>query len=343
MGSPPQNQLSLWQQRFPGLLLIVAIAGLISIIFPNGIWLISPVVISLLTGLFIRNTIQIAPKYKAGINYTVKTLLKVAIILLGIRFNFQQLLQLGFSGLLLILVCIAAAALATFLMAKALRVSPRLATLIGVGTVICGNSAIMATAPVIRADDEEVAVAVSTITIFGMLAVIIYPLIGNMLQLSDAMFGFWAGTSINDTSQVVAAAFAYSLEAGEIATLVKLTRNLLMGPIIVLISFFFARQQDGTENISMAKVFPWFVLGFVALATLNSFGIVSSGVRQLAQSISVFIIQMVLVGVGLNTDFRRIGKMGVKGFAVGLVAALAVSLFSICSIYLTQNWLLRPF
>lgn len=343
MDRPSPTGLLLWKQRFPGLLLVTAIAGLISLVFPNGIGLISPVVISLLAGLMIGNTLKVNPMYKAGISYAVKVLLKVAMILLGLRFSFRQLLQLGFCGLSLIVVCIVAAGLATYCMAKTLRVSPRLAALIGVGTVICGNSAIMATAPVIHADDEEVAVAVSTITVFGMLATFLYPVIGNLLQLSDTVFGFWAGTSINDTSQVVAAAFAYSPKAGEIATLVKITRNLLMGPIIVLIGLFFARKQGETANVSMAKVFPWFVLGFVALSAVNSLGIVPSGIRQFAQAISIFIIQMVLVGVGLNTDLRRIRNMGMKGFIVGLVAALVVSLFSICSIHLTQNWLLRSF
>lgn len=315
--------------KFPGVLLTVAASALILVAFPHGLAMINTVLIALICGLVVGNLLSVPDIFLPGIKFTVKSLLKVAIILLGVSFNFRQLLELGLGGLLLIVSCLLIAGVVAAYLGPRFKLSSRLAVLIGVGSAICGNSAIMAAAPVIRAKDEEITMAVSTITFIGTLSAFAFPLVGNVLGINDYMFGFWSGTSINDTSQVIAASFAFSQSAGEVAALVKLTRNLLMGPILLLIGVGFAQSERGTNQLSMKKVFPYFVLGFLGLASLNTLGFISAQGQELARSLSLFIVHMVLVGVGLSTDLRLVKRMGLSPFALGIIISLVISLFSL--------------
>jgi uncharacterized integral membrane protein (TIGR00698 family) len=206
-----------------------------------------------------------------------------------------------------------------------------------VGTAVCGNSAIAATAPVIEAEERDVSFAVATITLFGTLAVLLYPLIGHALGLSDAVFGHWAGVAVNDTSQVTATGFAYSAAAGEVATIVKLTRNTLMGPLIVLIGILYlrsglARSADQVERASRLhwlKLVPPFVVGFVALAALNSIGLVPATLGAPIGEASKALILVALVGVGLNTDVGRLREVGPRPLYVGFAAAAALSVLAL--------------
>ncbi|HYQ89653.1 MAG TPA: putative sulfate exporter family transporter, partial [Candidatus Binatia bacterium] len=222
----------------------------------------------------------------------------------------------------------------------------RLATLIGVGTAVCGNTAITATAPVIRAQDEEVSFAVATNTLFGTAAVFLYPLLGHWIGLSSAAFGTWAGTAVNDTSQVVATGFAYSDAAGKVATAVKLTRNALMGPVIVGIGLWYGRGGASTGAASfgsrMRQSIPVFVLGFLLLALLNTLGVIARlgslshrDLPHVLQDISRFLILVALSGVGLSTRLRAMRKIGATPFLVGFATAATTALAS----YFLIRWL----
>jgi uncharacterized integral membrane protein (TIGR00698 family) len=233
------------------------------------------------------------------------------------------------------------------------KIPARLAALIGVGTAICGNSAIVATAPVIEAKEDDVSFAVATITLFGLIAVIFYPIIGHVIGLSDRVFGLWSGTAVNDTSQVVATGAAYSSAALNVATVVKLTRNTLMAPLIVLIGLVYSRasqrQLTGkaaqAAHLTLGKLVPWFVLGFLTLSLVRTGGVATgilpqsvdkpgalqsaAAMLKFADEMARFCILMALAGVGLGTNLQSMRKTGFKPFIVGLCVAAGLAVVSL--------------
>ncbi|OGB93342.1 MAG: hypothetical protein A2Z31_08215 [candidate division NC10 bacterium RBG_16_65_8] len=230
--------------------------------------------------------------------------------------------------MLVIALCVVLAIFVVRFLSVRMGLSDRLGTLLGVGTSICGVSAIVATAPAIDAKQEETSVAVATITVFGLLAVLIYPLLGRVLGLTDAFFGTWAGTAVNDTSQVVATGLIYSQTAGEVATVVKLTRNLFMAPVIVVLSSIYlarARSAGGPKatrgGVSLKTAVPGFVLGFLAMAVLNSLGAFPPAVLDLIKTASGWLIVIALGGVGVETNLASLRTIGLRPFYAGLCAA----------------------
>lgn len=253
----------------------------------------------------------------------------------------------------LVAVCITMALLMAYGAGRLFKIPARLAALIGVGTAICGNSAIVATAPVIEAKEDDVSFAVATITLFGLIAVIFYPIIGHVIGLSDRVFGLWSGTAVNDTSQVVATGAAYSSAALNVATIVKLTRNTLMAPLIVLIGLVYRRasqrQLTGkaaqAAHLTLGKLAPWFVLGFLALSLVRTGGVAAGILPQnvdkpgalqsaatmlkFADEMARFCILMALAGVGLGTNLQSMRKTGFKPFVVGLCVAAGLAVVSL--------------
>ncbi len=228
-----------------------------------------------------------------------------------------------------------------------------MAALIGVGTAICGNSAIIATAPVIEAEDEDVSYAVATITFFGTLAVLLYPTFGYLVGMSDRIFGLWAGTAILDTSQVVAAGAAFSDAARDVATVVKLVRNTLMAPLILGIGLVYARAQqkrDASVKLSIGKIVPWFVLGFVGMSLVRSLGnalgftpvnvndpgslVAAANVLKLLDEVTKLCILLALSAIGLSTNAASIRRTGLKPLALGFAVGGCLALFSLLLIRL---------
>lgn len=286
-----------------------------------------------------------------GIRFSFRPLLRVAIVLLGARLSLGEIAAIGGQALVLVVLLMCLALVTAHTVGRVLRVPPRLATLIGVGTSVCGNSAISATAPVIGARDDEVSFAVATNTLLGTAAVFAYPLIGRALGFDDPTFGTWAGTAINDTSQVVAAGFAYSQPAGEVATTVKLTRNALMGFVIVAVGFLHASDRDVDDPANpplrhtwaerLQQSLPLFVLGFLALAVANSVGLLDAlsnlvgvDVQAWCATASKALVLVALAGVGLGTRVATLRATGPKPFLLGVTAALATSLGSLLLIAL---------
>src|SRR5512147_1158527 len=270
--------------HLPGLALLVAIAApamlVQSQITVSGRTVVSAVAIAIVIGVLLRNLVGLADACKPGVGLAVKRLLRIGIALLGAQLSLGQVLRTGGRAVVVVALCIVLAIFVVRFISMQMGLSDRLGTLLGVGTSICGVSAIVATAPAIDAKQEETSLAVATITVFGLLAVVIYPLLGRVLGLTDGFFGTWAGTAVNDTSQVVATGLIYSQRAGEVATVVKLTRNLFMAPVIVVLSsIYLARARaagSATERkgrVSLKTAVPGFVLGFVAMAVLNSLGV----------------------------------------------------------------------
>lgn len=349
---------------WPGLHLVVGVA-LVSR-YLHGLFsgtllgdAISEILIAILLGLYIRALIGRSTKLVPGIAFSMKKILRLGIILLGLRLSIQDVGATGWRGLGLIAICLTVALSFSLFSKRIFNISPRLAALIGVGTAICGNSAIIATAPVIEADEEEVSFAVATITLFGLIAVLTYPFIGHLLRLPDHYFGFWSGTAVNDTSQVVAVSAMYSEIAQNVATIIKLTRNALMAPLIFVIGVVYQRlkgQTSPTEPTSgvrfnLGKSIPGFVVGFILMALLRTLGIAlgllpqnvsaPGDLQRAAQvlifldSVSKFAILMALSAVGLNTDLASLKRIGYKPLIAGLIVAVMLSVVSLVLILFT--------
>ncbi|CAM2009553.1 YeiH family protein [Acanthopleuribacter pedis] len=331
----------------PGLGLVVGIAVLIRGvhgILPDAVaTVLGEAVLGMAVGLALGNFLTLPATLEPGIRTAFGTVLKLSIILLGARLSLQQIGQIGGDVLMLIIGLILTALALTWLLSRWAGISPKLGLLIGVGTSICGNTAITCTAPVIAARDEEVSFAIATNTLFGTLAVFCYPLLGHMLHLSEPFFGVWAGTAVNDTSQVVAAGFSYGTVAGELATTVKLTRNALMAFVIVAIGLLVngggATSPCGKVSLlaKFRSAVPGFVIGFLVMTLANTLGFFDLLSDQLGRNVvgdftwvAKFLILNALIGVGLNTRFDKLKCLGWKPLVIGCAASLvsAVASFS---------------
>jgi uncharacterized integral membrane protein (TIGR00698 family) len=302
---------------------------------------------------------------KPGLNFAVKKVLRLGIILLGIRLTIFDVLRLGVYGVPIVLICITGALLVTTYISNRLELPQRLGALIAVGTSICGVSAIVATGPAIDAEDEEVAYAVAVITIFGLVATIVYPFLANTIFAGEAISaGLFLGTSVHDTSQVVGAAKVYAdvfsaPRALDVATVTKLVRNVFMAAVIPFAAFYYCRRPDeqcepGGTKTSFLKLFPLFVLGFLALAAIRSigdaginaggtaFGLWDSAawkeIHDFVKGWAENLMVVALAGVGLSTNFRAFKGLGIKPFLAGLGAALVVGILSYIAISLLGSF-----
>jgi uncharacterized integral membrane protein (TIGR00698 family) len=254
--------------------------------------------------------------------------------------NLFNVIKVGGQSLLVMLFTLSASFITAYIVGKALKVDGKTTCLIGVGTSICGGSAIAATAPVIRADDEEVAQAISTIFLFNIIAVFIFPALGHLIGLSDTGFGMWAGTAINDTSSVVAAGASWSSAAGNntalaFATIVKLTRTLMIVPITLVLAVYTTRKMmkqgtdSGDNTYSIKKIFPWFVLGFVLTAIIATFVPLPEGLPGTLVMIGKFMIVMAMTAIGLNTNLKKLLTNGLKPICLGLCCWFVVAVVSL--------------
>lgn len=326
---------------FAAALIIAAISKLIESILP--IHLIGASVIALFIGMIINHFWKPNDTFSAGLKFTSKKILKFAIILLGASLNIKIVLEVGKMSL-----CVMAFTLFTcfgvgYFVGRALKINWKLSNLISAGTGICGGSAIAAIAPVIDADDSDIAYAMSATFLFDMAMIVLFPIMGQAMGLSDMAYGLWAGTAVNDTSSVVAAGYAFSEAAGDFATMVKLTRTLSIIPTVIafaLINARIKRKEAGAggaavkAKLGLTKIIPWFILGFLALAVINSFGVIPQAVSSGMKEVSKFLMVSALAAIGLNTSFKDMKKSGfapmLHGFIISalvVVVAIAVEYF----------------
>ena len=273
-------------------------------------------------------------RLEPGTKYTSKKLLQYSIILLGFDMNMYNVIKVGGQSLIVMLFTFAAAFITAFLVGKLFQLPGNTTILIGVGTSVCGGSAIAATAPVIGAKDSDVARAISTIFLFNIVAVFLFPPIGRAMGMTDIGFGMWAGTAINDTSSVVAAATVWSESAGsnvvlQFATIVKLTRTLMIVPITLALAIYTTKNKNSGGNFNFVKVFPWFVFLFMAAAIVNTFAGIPESVSKLLVMFSKFLITMALAAIGLNTSLKTLFSNGIKPIALGLCCWLSLAVVSI--------------
>jgi uncharacterized integral membrane protein (TIGR00698 family) len=273
--------------------------------------------------------------------------LRLGITLLGARLTVGQLLATGGSSVLAIVLVVSAALLLGTWLARRLDLVPPLSALITVGMAICGNSAILALSPIIGARHRETAYAVSTITLFGLIGVLLLPVLGRLLGLTDAGFGTWSGLAVNDTAQVVATGYAFSPAAGDVATVVKLTRNLAILPVLLGATWWAARNPRSEDEVPstaatssstlamVSRAVPWFVIGFVVFAGLRSAGLldghllIGGTLADLCSTIASICILIALAGVGLATDIRAMLGVGARPFLLGVVMWLTIGLLGL--------------
>ncbi len=319
----------------PGLAAAIAVAivaRLSSLALPT---LLNEVLVAVLLGVVVANSGALPATATPGLRFAVQRVLRLGIILLGARLSLGDVAQIGAAALGLVLVTMTVAFSFALLAGRVFSLPRRLAILIGVGTAVCGNSAIVATAPVIDAEDREVSFAVATITVFGTLAVFVYPFIGHALALASPVFGVWSGVAVNDTSQVVAASAAYSPEARDIATVVKLVRNTLMAPLIVVIAWWWARYgrvESSEVRAGALRAFPLFVLGFLFMALLRTVGTIDRGLAAPIDEVAKACILVALAGVGLSTRLTQMRSVGPRPFYVGLGTAVLMAGLSLAAI-----------
>ena len=306
---------------------------------------ISTAMIAILLGIFFGNVFKIRDSFQKGLNFTREYILKFGIICLGIQLKPFEFFDFGKIAIPLIIVCIISVLIVIKLLIKKLKIPTRMAYLISIGSTVCGTTAIMATAPVIKANKSEVSYAIANITLFGILSMLIYPYFANFYFDSEPLLiGLFLGTSIHETSQVAAAGLIYeqqfnSPETLNIATVTKLIRNTFLIVMIPLFAFLYNRGQVREKNYSLISIFPYFVLGFVGMIIFRNVGdeIYASNTNWI-ESIDVIklfskiFLTMAMAAIGLSTNLKDIKSMGYKPFIVGFIAMLTVGIVCIVTI-----------
>ena len=328
-------------------LVALAARGLHRLLPPSMAVVLGEALLAIGLGLVVANLTRPSVDWKPGLRLTVKWALPVAIVCLGARLDLHQIVAMGGHALLLIGTLMTVALTVAHGVGRALRIPIRMATLIAVGAAVCGNTAIAALAPVIRAREDEMAFAIAINTLLGTVAMLSFPLVGHALGFSDVWFGTWAGLAVNDTSQVVATGFAYSQPAGEVATVVKLTRNACMAFVIVGLGLAYGRLDAGDrpgEAVSwrarLAKSVPNFLVGFLLVAAANTLGGIDAASAalqvDLGGALAAMFKALVLLGlsaVGLSTNFRELARTGLRPVWVGVLTMLSTTLGSLALLY----------
>ncbi|WP_370674539.1 YeiH family protein [Pleomorphomonas sp. PLEO] len=319
----------------PGIAVCAAIAG-VAYGFRTlpGVHNFSPMIIAIAVGILIRNIVGTHAALTAGIGFSMRRLLRLAIILLGVQLTFGQVADTGLRGVAVILVAVASTFLFTLAVGRLIGADPRLTRLIAAGTSICGASAVAAANSVVDAHDEDVAYAVACVTVFGSIAMFAYPLLQGVLDLAPRDYGLWAGSSIHEIAQVVAATFAVGHEAGDFGTIAKLTRVMTLAPMVFAMAAFLPSLGDVGAERPKAPL-PWFVLGFIALVAVNSAISIPNGLKAETSVVSTFLLTMALAAMGLETSIAKLKAKGLKPALTGALASLFIASLSLMLIRLT--------
>lgn len=320
----------------PGLVLsafVAIIAILLSGLFPGDI--IGATVMALLVGMALNFMLSRYKIFDVGVSYTAKTLLRIGIVLMGVNMNFAEVLSVGKYSLFVMIFTMATAFGAGNLIGKMFGVNWKLTNLLSVSTAICGGSAVAAVGPVIKAKNEDIAYAISSTFIFDILTVVVIPWIGIAMGMSNAGYGLWVGTAVNDTSSVVAAGYAFSDFAGNTAVIVKLTRTLFIIPYVLIFSVITERLEAKSEGIkgrvsvNFKKIFPYFIILFLVVVALRSTGIIPTNLVPTLSKTSKFCMVMALSAIGLKTSFKDIKNIGFKPMILGFIVDTLVVFVSI--------------
>lgn len=339
------------RKNAPGLLLCLVIA-VPSWFFGKRFPIIGGAVTAIIVGMIVTLFIKDKSKLEAGIKFTSKKILQWAVVLLGFGMNLNVIFQTGVQSLPIIICTIAASLLIAFVLQRAMHMPSKIATLIGVGSSICGGSAIAATAPVIDAGDEEVAQSISVIFFFNVLAALIFPAFGSLIGFDTASgeaFGIFAGTAVNDTSSVTAAASTWDAMWGldsetlDKAVTVKLTRTLAIIPITLVLAFIRTRKANGTDGkkVSFKKIFPFFILYFIGASVITTVAVslgADAAVFSPVKELSKFFIVLAMSAIGINTDIVKLVKTGGKPLILGACCWAGITGTSLLVQHLMGIW-----
>lgn len=349
----PEPRPALW----PGILLAcglgvlamgVAGSGLADALRVNGQKILDPVMLSILLGVLVGNVFRPGARFSAGIKRSVHVLLPLGVILLGARLNLQDLLRLGGGGLLLSVAGVITALAVSVLLGRWLGLGVEEQIVIGIGTAICGGTAIIAIAPILAARESTVALGVATVTLLGLVAMLILPLAGAALGLDAMAYGAWAGLAIHQTPQVIAAGFAHGVTAGETATVVKLSRVCLLVPVALLLSVWCHRRSRSSGPLRLGRMIPPFLLGFLVLVILNTCGLLPAiraewtglsgepvwqgSLSGAMVALSGILLTISMAGVGLETRLRELPKNSGRFVMVAAAVSLLIALLSLLAV-----------
>jgi uncharacterized integral membrane protein (TIGR00698 family) len=296
---------------------------------------------AILLGLAISNTIGVPQIFRAGVA-TYEFWLKAGIVLLGARFLLGDVLRLG--GLSLVLVFIELALALTFMtyLGRGFKLSPKLVTLLAVGSSVCGVSAIIATQGAIDADEEDASYAIAAILALGAISLFLFPVVGHALHMSDHAYGLWAGLAVDNTAEATAAGALYSDAAGKVAVVAKTCRNALIGFIVLGYAIYWAQRGQAAEvkdkGAFLWQKFPKFVLGFLLISLLATIGVFTKPQLTALGNLSRWAFLLTFAGVGLRTNLRELGKQGARPFVVGAVGEVAIALITLGLVFGADKW-----
>ncbi len=322
----------------PGLALAVLIAAsAFALRQVPGVGVLSPLILSILIGMGFHNLVGTPAIAKPGVAFSLRRVLRAGIVLLGLQLTVQQVAAVGLGGVTLIVATLLATFVFTTWLGRVMGVARGLTQLIAAGSSICGASAVIATNTVTRARDEDVAYAVACVTVFGSLSMVLMPLVAGSLSMGPHAFGLWAGASIHEVAQVVAAAYARGQEAGEFGTIAKLTRVMMLAPVVLTLGALAARRlrREGGEANRAAPPVPWFVFGFIAMVGLASTGWLPEVTKPATATLTQFLLATALAAMGLETDIRKLAAEGLRPALLGAGAWIFVSLFSLGLVLMT--------
>ncbi len=310
----------------PGLLLTAAIATVaLTIRNLSGITALSPLIISIIIGMLIRNTLPVPAVVEPGIGFSLKKILRLGIVLLGLQVTAMQILSLGGAGLAMVVLTLVSTFVAIRVMGRVMGVDRSLTDLIAAGTSVCGASAIIATNTVVRGREEHVAYAVACVTLFGSLAMIAYPLLASPLGLDARGYGLWTGSTIHEVAQVVAASFQGGEVSGQFGTISKLARVVMLAPLIMTLALAMRSGPDGGAKASAPM--PWFVFGFIAMMLVNSVVTIPASVSQNVVMLTNFLLSMALAAMGLQANIGKLKAEGWRPLALGAFGWIFIAVF----------------
>ena len=326
--APFGDRLSRIAAPLPGLALTAGIAGVAFALRQlPGIGILSPLILAILLGMIFHNLVGTPRRAKAGVTFSLRRILRFAIILLGLQLTVTQVISVGGAGIGIIVATLVATFGFTVWLGRRLGVDGKLAQLIAAGTSICGASAVIASNTAIEGSDEDVAYAVACVTIFGSLSMFLYPLFPALLHLDAHRYGLWAGASIHEIAQVVAAAFQNGKDSGDFGTIAKLSRVTLLAPMVLALGWFASRKRGQTPVGAARKSapMPYFALGFIALILINSLDILPAAIKTGSVPVTTFLLSIALAAMGLETDIRKLKAKGLRPLLLGAGAWLFIS------------------
>ena len=339
------SALSTWRGYAPGLIAVTLLAwASIELHTLPQLAAVSALMIAIVLGMLVRNTVGLPAACAPGIRFSLRRILRFAIVLLGFQLSARQIAEVGGMGLFVVAVTLAAAFCFTTWLGRRLGVDRKLAELIAAGTSICGASAIVATNAVTEGTDEDVAYAIAVVTLFGCASMLLYPFGDALMHMTAHAYGLWAGASIHETAQVLAASFQGGAVSGRIGAVTKLSRVMLLAPVVLGLGWAARRRDDAAclsrDDAGSGKLngavsakrraipVPLFLLGFIAAIGINSLAILPASATQLIVKADQFLLALSLGAMGLETSFRKVREAGLRPMLLGSGAWLFISLFS---------------